>query len=323
MLRPLLTLLSTLLFGMALAQGGAGWTVESYQDAYSYSGLGSIWLEPYQTPAGLAAEEALLVVGCDPSSPNGFELLLQVGYATIPPLGGDGEGDLSMLVRFDQGAVLNQSWFLAEGFFGQELVAYYDLNEQLFAGLRGATNLAVRVQADGSRNVPEMTFQYQVGGFGAALDALVCGEDVESDWQDWDAEDQVVGSWVLDGDFGMVSEDLHGEGYVVAIYCSESADANGIEVDLGRYDLPQGERFDIGFRSGTVDFLSATGTVNGYGAVQLDSDLSEDRLLRYLRGVVDLTVTLRAADGQQLSFTVGNQEFVQAINRLGCTPAGF
>lgn len=327
--RSLMTLLLLPLLATALAQDHGGWVVESYQDAFSYNGLGSVWLEPYQTPAGLTAEEALLVVGCDASSPNGFEVLVQVGYDLIHLPGGD-DGDLALLVRFDQGAILDQGWFLAEGFFGQEIVAYYDMNEDLFAGLRSGSNLALRVQADPSRGVPEITFQYDVRGFAAALGSLVCGEQPEDwQWEDdeaWDPENDglLVGSWTFDGDVGMISSDLADSANVVAIYCSESADDNGIEVDLGDYELLTGDRFEVTFRSGTIDFLSANATVNGYGAAQLDTDASEDRLLRYLRGVIDLTVTLKpASGGTNISYTVGNQDFVAAIGMLACTPVGF
>lgn len=332
--RSLMTLLLLPLLATAWAQDHGNWVVESHLDAFSFNGLGSLWLEPYQTPVGLTAEEALLVVGCDASSPNGFEVLVQVGYDLIALTEND-DGDLAMLVRFDQGAILDQSWFLAEGFFGQEVVAYYDMNEDLFAGLRSGSNLALRVQADPGRGVPEMTFQYDVRGFGAALASLACGEPSDAwddegwEWEDdgdweWADDDLQVGSWSFDGDFGMISSEIADGFNVVAIYCSESADGNGIEVDLGDYELTTGDRFDVTFRSGNIDFLSASATVNGYGAAQLDTDVSEDRLLRYLRGVVDLTVVLKpAAGGATISYTVGNQDFVAAIGMLGCSPVGF
>ncbi|MFN2324087.1 MAG: hypothetical protein ABR510_14175, partial [Trueperaceae bacterium] len=160
--------------GVATAQATGAWQVENDLDLYSYLGLGSIRVAAYQAPGDLDPDDALLVIGCDASAPLGFEVSAWVAPAGAFAFGADGI-DIGMLVRFDQGPVLNQTWFLAEGSFLSEAIASSGLNEALFAGLATATNLALRVQADPVTGIEERTFQYDVSGFSEALAALRCG----------------------------------------------------------------------------------------------------------------------------------------------------
>jgi hypothetical protein len=332
---PLLVLLA-LAWGAAQPATGA-WTVESDFDLFSYNGLGAIWLPAYQHPDDLPAEDALLVVGCDPNSPNGYELSAWV--ASLPfAVTTDFDGEVSVLVRFDQGPVLTQTWFLADSIGVQEAVAFYDANDALFAGLTQARNLALRVQADAITGVPERTLQYDVTGFSAALAQLRCGEAPEGAPDDAapegaapgdtpDAppagmEPTVVGAWTIDdedGFLGMLAIAADGAG-VIGLYCSDVD--NRLEIDVGRYGLTQGDVYDVTFRSGNIDFLTATATVGPFGAPQLDGDDVEERLVRFLRGVVDLTVTLTprrtGATAAPFAFTSSTLGFNDAFAAIGC-----
>jgi len=325
---PLLALLLAL--GIGAAQSGR-WTVDSDFDLFSFLGLGSIWVEAQQHPADLAAADALLVVGCDPNAPAQVEIAAWAApFGTIAT--GDGSPlDVDVLVRFDQGGILRQRWFLSEGYFQIEAVAYYELNEALLAGLRTASTMALRIVADPSRSIAERTFQYDVRGFADALGALRCGElEAEPDApadpfadaatsDPFGGTDEVrVGDWVFDGDTGMLARSELG---AVALYCAD--DANGVEIEVGDYGLSE-PRYAVRFRSGNIDFLQATATLNDFGAAQLDGDAVEDRLVRFLRGVVDLTVTIEPASkvGAPQTYTVSTLGFNDALARLGCYAGG-
>lgn len=314
MLRAVAT--SVLLFVAVLAsashaQGLGAWNVESEFDLFSYLGLGSIWVSAYQHPDDLPASDAVLVVGCDDQSPNGFEVSAWVA-ATPFPVSASADGDVSMLVRFDQGAVATQTWFLTGEIGVQEAVAYYEFNEALFAGLAGATNLALRVQADPEAGVPERTFEYDVRGFSAALAQLTCGTAPAAEPGAPDA----IGSWSPAEDAaGIFSAVADG---AIGLYCVESS--NGVEIDVGPYGLTEGDVYDATFRSGNIDFLTTPVTVGPFAAAQIPDDATEERLIRFLRGVVDVTVRMepRRAGLPSITFTTETTGFNDAFAALGC-----
>jgi hypothetical protein len=345
MARRLLTAISlSFALGVATAQGTGAWQVESDLDLYSYLGLGSIRVAAYQAPGDLDPDDALLVIGCDASAPLGFEVSAWVAPAGAFEFGSE-RIDVSVLVRFDQGPVLDQTWFLAEGFFVSEAIAYFGLNETLFAGLATATNLALRVQADPAAGIQERTFQYDVSGFSEALAALRCGTpnptsgpaadpfgdaapatdptgngSADPDpFGDAVAEDDgdglVIGAWAFDGLDGMVAA---GDLGVLAVYCAPDA-ANGVEIEVGDYALAS-PAYHVVFRSGSIDFLETTATRNQFGAAQLDGDDVENRLVRFLRGVIDVTVTLtpRSDAGPAMTYRVPTDGFNAALAALGC-----
>ena len=337
--------------GTATAQGAGGWRIENDFDLYSYLGLGSIWVAAYQAPADLDAGDALLVIGCAPGAPSGFEIAAWVAPADAFGLGTETLA-VDVLVRFDQGPVLNQTWFLAEGPYLTEAVAPFELDRPLFAGLTAASNLALRIVADPASGVQERTFQYAVGGFTEARAALRCGSpdpapegtadpfgdaapaadpfgngpdpfgDVPTDPDPFAdagaaaaAEGLVVGAWAFDGIDGMVAA---GDLGVLAVYCAPDA-ANGVEIEVGDYALAA-PAYDVMFRSGNIDFLKTTATRNQFGAAQLDGDDVEDRLVRFLRGVVDVTITLtpRSGEGAPMTYRVPTDGFNDALAALGC-----
>ena len=304
-------LLTALLLSLAHAQGSGAWNVESEFDLFSYLGLGSIWVSAYQHPDDLPTNDAVLVIGCDDQSPTGYEVSAWVA-STPFPVGGSDDGEVSMLVRFDQGPIETQTWFLTSEIGVQEAVAYYEYNEALFAGLEGAANLALRVQADPAAGVPERTFQYDVRGFSAALAQLTCGTSAALDPSTSDA----IGSWSPAEDAaGIFSAVADG---AIGLYCVEVG--NGVEIDVGPYGLGEGDVYDATFRSGTVDFLTTPVTVGPFAAAQIPDDATEERLIRFLRGVVDVTVRMepRRADLPAITFTTATTGFNDAFGALGC-----
>jgi len=319
--RLAIPLVCILALATALAQGTGAWRIESDFDLYSYGGLGSIWLPALRAPADLAADDALLVVGCDPGAPLGFEIAAWVAPSGTFPLGSD-MPDVAVQVRFDQDTVLSQTWFLAEGFFATEAVAYFGLNEVLFEALTGASSLTLRLEADAARGIDARTFEYAVRGFGPALAELRCGQSDAVPFDGPDGADaSVIGDWAFDGSDGMVAQSDLG---VLAVYCSapDSGDANGIEIEVGDYALAAAT-YDVVFRSGSVDFLRTTATRNAFDAAQLDGDDVEDRLVRFLRGVLDVTVTLTPRPaGAPTKYTVPTTGFNDAFARLGCYQGG-
>jgi hypothetical protein len=305
------TVLTALLLSVGHAQGTGAWTVESEFDLFSYLGLGSIWVAAYQHPDDLPTNDAVLVVGCDDQSPNGFEVTAWVA-ATPFPVTASADGDVSVLVRFDQGAVATQTWFLTDEIGVQEAVAYYEHNDALFAGLASATNLALRVVADPAAGVPERTFQYDVRGFTEALERLTCGTAPEASSSTPDA----IGSWAPTEDgTGIFSAVTDG---AIGLYCVEAG--NGVEIDVGPYGLTEGDVYDATFRSGSVDFLTTPVTVGPFAAAQLPDDATEERLIRFLRGVVDVTVRMepRSAGLPSIVFTTETTGFNDAFGALGC-----
>ena len=304
-------LLAAMLSSASHAQGTGAWTVESEFDLYSYLGLGSIWVAAYQHPDDLPSTDAVLIVGCDDQSPNGYEVSAWVAAEPfpIPPTA---DGDASVLVRFDQGPVATQNWFLSGELGVQEAVAYFEHNEALFAGLAGAANLALRVQADPASGVPERTFQYDVRGFSAALAQLTCGAPPAAVPGAPDA----IGSWSpTDDGAGIFTAVTDG---AIGLYCVETG--NGVEIDVGPYGLAAGDVYDATFRSGSVDFLTAPVTVGPFEAAQIPDDATEERLIRFLRGVVDVTVRMepRRADLPAITFTTETTGFNDAFTELGC-----
>lgn len=342
MVRRLLTVLS---FASLVGAGGAqgAWQIENEFDLYSYLGLGSIRVAAYQAPADLDPADALLVIGCVPEAPSGYEIAAWIAPAGIFALGSE-TLDVDVLVRFDQGPVLNQRWFLAEGAFVTEAVAPFEIDAPLFAGLAAASNLALRIQADPATGVQERTFQYDVSGFAQSLAALRCGAPPASaeppadpfgdapvapdpfdqapvapdpfDGAPTDATDdaRVIGAWTFDGTEGMVAA---GDLGVLAVYCAPDG-ANGVEIEVGDYALAD-PAYDVVFRSGNIDFLKTTATRNQFGAAQLDGDDVEDRLVRFLRGVLDATITLAPrSGGATMSYRVPTDGFNEALAALGC-----
>jgi hypothetical protein len=332
--RPPLLVALLLVLGSVHAQNG-GWNVDSDFDLYSFGGLGSVWTTAQQHPTDLAPADAALVVGCDRAAPFGVEI-----SAWVAPLGTTALGtatstnqDVEVMVRFDQGPILRQTWFVAEGYFQTEVVAYYDLNETLLAGLADATTMAVRIRADPARGVQERTFVYAVGGFAAALERLTCADDepppataptTPDPFADAMADDAVeddparVGAWTFDGTAGMSASDATG---AVSLYCA--GEGNGIEIEVGDYALT-GDAYEVRFRSGSIDFLTATASRNKFDAAQLDDDAVEDRLVRFLRGVVDLTITISPTSGagRAMTYTVPTVGFNDALAQLGCYRGG-
>lgn len=304
-------LLAALCLSASHAQGTGAWNVESEFDLFSYLGLGSIWVAAYQHPDDLPTNDAVLIVGCDDQSPNGYEISAWVAAEPfpVPPTA---EGDASVLLRFDQGPVATQTWFLTGEIGVQEAVAYFEHNEALFAGLAGAANLALRVQADPASGVPERTFQYDVRGFSAALAQLTCGTAPAADPSAPDA----IGSWSpADEAAGIFSAVAEG---AIGLYCVEGG--NGVEIDVGPYGLAEGDVYDATFRSGSVDFLTTPVTVGPFAAAQIPDDATEERLIRFLRGVLDLTVRMepRRAGLPAIAFTTETSGFNDAFAALGC-----
>lgn len=320
-----------LALGAGFGQGTGAWQIESDFDLYSYTGLGSMRVAAYQAPGDLDPEDALLVIGCDAGAPLGYEIAAWVAPTGTYPTGAESiEAD--MLVRFDQGPILNQAWFLTDGFFVTEAVAYFGSNEALFAGLASAANLALRIRANPTAGVQERTFQYDVRGFSAALASLRCGatqaeapdpfadalpstDPFAEPGADDDGGRLVIGAWAFDGSDGMVAE---GDLGVLAVYCALDA-PNGVEIEVGDYALGA-PAYDVAFRSGNIDFLRTTATRNQFGAAQLDGDDVEDRLVRFLRGVIDVTITLtpRSGEGPVMTYRVPTDGFNAAIAALGC-----
>ena len=308
---PSALLLAAMLLSASHAQGTGAWNVESEFDLFSYLGLGSIWVAAYQHPDDLPANDAVLVVGCDDQSPNGYEVTAWVAATPFPVAAGT-DGDVSVLVRFDQGPVATQTWFLTGEIGVQEAVAYYEFNEALFAGLASGGNLALRIQADPAAGVPERTFQYDVRGFSAALAQLTCGTAPASTPSAPDA----IGSWSPTEDAaGIFSAVAEG---AIGLYCVEGG--NGVEIDVGPYGLAEGDVYDATFRSGSVDFLTTPVTVGPFGAAQIPDDATEERLIRFLRGIVDVTVSLapRRAGLGAIVFTTPTTGFNDAFAALGC-----
>jgi hypothetical protein len=335
--RPPLLVALLLVLGPVHAQNG-GWTVDSDFDLYSFGGLGSVWTTAQQHPADLAPADAALVVGCDREAPFGVEI-----SAWVAPLGTAAFGpatsaslDVEVMVRFDQGPILRQTWFVAEGYFQTEAVAYYDLNETLLAGLADAATMALRIRADPDRGVQERTFVYDVRGFPVALARLTCADDEPppataplppDPFADAVADDAIeddlarVGAWTFDGTAGMSASDASGARAAISLYCA--GDGNGIEIEVGDYALT-GDTYEVRFRSGSIDFLTATAVRNEFDAAQLDDDGVEDRLVRFLRGVVDLTITIRPTSGagRAMTYTVPTVGFNDALAQLGCYRGG-
>jgi invasion protein IalB len=349
--RPFFAISMWLALGVATAQGTGSWQVESEFDLYSYLGLGSMWVAAYQAPADLEPGDAPLVIGCAPGAPSGFEIAAWAAPTGTYALAAE-RLDVDVLLRFDQGPVLNQTWFLVEGPFATEVVAPFELDQPLFAGLATADNLALRIQADPASGVEERTLQYAVGGFSQALAELRCGtpeppagpaDDPFGDaapatdpfgdgpdpavggtpdpdpfadgGADATPEALVIGAWVFDGADGMVAS---GDLGVLAVYCAADV-ANGVEIEVGDYALSDAA-YAVVFRSGSIDFLKTTATRNQFDAAQLDGDDVEDRLVRFLRGVVDVTVTLtpRSGEGPPMTYRVPTDGFNDALAALGC-----
>ena len=304
-------LLAVLLATASHAQSTGAWTVESEFDLFSYLGLGSIWLQAHQHPDDLPASDAVLVVGCDDQSPNGYEVTAWVAATPFATSAGT-DGDVSVLLRFDQGPIDTQTWFLTDEAGVQEAVAYYDHNEALFAGLASAANFALRVVADPAAGVPERTFQYDVRGFSAALAQLTCGTSTAAA----PGATAAIGSWTPTEDgAGIVSAVTDG---VIGLYCV--AEGNGVEIDVGRYGLTVGDVYDATFRSGSVDFLTTPVVVGAPGAAQIPDDATEERLIRFLRGVLDVSVQMvpRREGLETIAFTTATTGFNDAFASLGC-----
>ena len=95
---------------------------------------------------------------------------------------------------------------------------------------------------------------------------------------------------------------------------------NGVEIDVGPYGLAVGDVYDATFRSGSVDFLTTAVVVGPFEAAQIPDDATEERLIRFLRGVVDVTVRMepRRAGLPSIVFTTATTGFNDAFAALGC-----
>jgi hypothetical protein len=331
--RPLLFVALLIVLGSAHAQSG-GWTVDSDFDLYSFKGLGSLWTTARQHPTDLGRADAALVVGCDAAAPFGVEI-----SAWVAPLGSHAfalltgtDLNVDVMVRFDQGTILHQTWFVVDGHFQKEAVAFYDFNESLLAGLADAETLALRIRADPARGIEERTFVYDVAGFPAALASLTCADaeapaaaptqpDPFADAPGDDAvadEPERIGAWAFDGTAGMWASSAQGS---LSLYCVDGG--NGVEIEVGDYALTA-DAYEVRFRSGNIEFLTAAALRNDYAAAQLADDGLEDRLVRFLRGVVDVTVTITptSGEGRSLTYTVPTAGFNDAVARLGCYRGG-
>jgi hypothetical protein len=307
---------SCLVGTMAFAQGVGSWRLlQPEDDLLSYLGLGAIYAEAIVVPAGMSADDTALLVACDPQSPVGFEISAFV----------DAEGDMSLdgvvvdvLIRPDQGSILERRWFLTGGAGYTDAVAFYDDTAELLSLLSDAATFALRVLASPDGYAAERTFQFDVRGFAGALAELRCAQptaDVPASPSGAPATDV----WdVIAGEYASAGTLANGLEEVLVVFCRD--DGNGIGVDVGAYGAPSlGPSAGVVFRSGSVDFLTTTARLNDYGSYELVDDVAENRLVRNMRLMTDVTVTLRPASGPgERSFTLSTSGFSTALTGLGC-----
>lgn len=313
--RAALTLVVLLTLPLASAQ--SGWFVLApEEDVVSFAGLGSMFVPAFTHPSDMDATETALVVACDPDSPWGYEVSVWVdndGRAAATTYG-------SVLLRADQGVILEREWLgTADDGFTEAIAPYEDTGELLDL-LRGAQVLAFRLSG-----VPgvttDRTFQFDVSGFATAFATLRCAtlEAAPAPGAAAGGEPIVSGAWgVIPGDYVSAGASVNGLDEVLVVFCR--ADANGIGIDVGAYGAATiAGSAEAVFRSGSVDFLTARLQPNAFGSYELVDDVDENRLLRNLRLMTDVTVTLRpVAGGASRSFTLPTDGFGAALDALGC-----
>lgn len=297
---------------------GDWWVLHGDDDHVSFLGLGAVYATATIAPSDVVAGDTALLVACDPQSPVGFEVSLFVAP----------EGDVALdgvvvdiLLRPDQGAILERQWFLATGVGYTDAVAFYDDTAELLALLRSASTFALRVQASSTAYAADRTYQFDVRDFAAAIDHLRCARA--------DADTPVVpdgapagSAWhVVPGEYASAGTVADGLEEVVVVFCRPGAD--GVGIDVGAYDAPTlGPSVEVVFRSGSVDFLTTVADLNEYGSYELVDEVAEHRLIRNLRLMTDVTVTLRpVAGGAERRFSLTTSGFSEALAELGCYAA--
>ncbi len=310
-------LAGTWLIGSAASAQDVGgwWLLQAEDDWLSFQGLGAMYAEATLAPDGMASADTALLVACDPLSPVGYEV------SAFVDLQGDASLDglvVDTLLRRDQGAILERRWFLVSGADYTDAVAYYDDTAELLDLLRGAATLALRVQASPDGYASDRTFQFDVRGFDTALAQLRCAQPA-GDGPTTPSAPTTNGAWdVVPGDYASAGVLANGLEEVVVVFCR--ADANGVGVDVGAYGAATlGASVEVVFRSGSVDFLTTSARLNEFGSYELVDDVAEDRLIRNLRLMTDVTVTLRpTSGGTGRSFTLPTSGFAEALSGLGC-----
>lgn len=314
--RVALIVATALCLGTAAAQ--SGWTVLAPEDdVVSFAGLGSMVTRAFDHPEDMRLDDTALVIACDPESPIGFEASVWVdtdGSAANRAHG-------SVLLRVDQGAILERSWLRVDPDGFTEAIAPYEDTEELFALLRGAHVLAFRLAGVAGVSA-DRTFQFDVRGFEAAFGALRCAS-LAGATAPMTSEPAPVavdgGAWgVIPGEYASAGARVGALEEVLVVFCS--GDANGIGIDVGAYDTPGlGANVEAVFRSGSVDFLTARLRPNAFGSYEVVDDVDENRLVRNLRLMTDVTVTLRqVGGGASRSFTLPTAGFAGALDALGC-----
>ena len=307
---------SCLIGSAASAQDvGGWWLLDGAEDRLSYQGLGAMYAEATLAPAGMTSADTALLVACDPLSPVGYEVSAFVDVQGGPSLDGL---VVDVLVRPDQGAILERRWFLVSGPDYTDAVAYYDDTAELLDLLRGAATFALRVQASQGGYADDRTFQFDVRAFDAALAQLRCAQPV-GDGPTTPSDPTLSSAWdVVPGEYASAGVLANGLEEVMVVFCR--ADANGVGVDVGAYGAATlGGSVEVVFRSGSVDFLTTDARLNEFGSYELVDDVAEDRLVRNLRLMTDVTVTLRpASGGAGRSFTLPASGFAEALSSLGC-----
>lgn len=320
--RSVRSLVRTLLAGASLlgpiasAQDvGGWWLLQGTDDWLSVQGLGAMYAESTLAPVGMAAADTALLVACDPASPVGYEVSAFVDLQGDPALDGL---VVDVLLRPDQGTILERRWFLVSAVDYTDAVAYYDDTAELLELLRGAATFALRVQPSPAGYASDRTFQFDVRGFDAALAQLRCAQPA-ADAPTGPTAPTTTAAWdVVPGEYASAGALVDGLEEVLVVFCR--ADANGIGIDVGAYDAPTlGASVEVVFRSGSVDFLTTSARLNEFGSYELVDDVAEDRLVRNLRLMTDVTVTLRpSGGGGERRFTLPTSGFAEALSGLGC-----
>ena len=312
------TIAAILLVSSALAQT-SGWTVLAPEDdVVSFAGLGSMFAEAFDHPADMQPHQTALVIACDPESPIGFETSVWIdtdGSAAARAHG-------NVLLRADQGPILERSWLRVDLDGFTEAIAPYEETEEVFDLLRGAGVLAFRLSGVAGAS-SDRTFQFDVRGFDGAFASLRCatpaGAAGDAPSSSAIGGEAPGGAWgAVPGEYASAVTRANGLDEALVVFCR--ADTNGIGIDVGAYDTPPlGGSVEAVFRSGSVDFLTARVRENAFGSYELVDDVDENRLVRNLRLMTDVSVTLRrVGGGASRSFTLPTQGFYRALDTLGC-----
>jgi len=323
------------LLGIALlcssAAAQAGWNVLDPEDDFiSFAGLGSMFVEAFAYPDDMDAFDTALVVACDPESPVGFEASLWVDYDGRAAALGE---TATVLLRADQGTIAERTWILVDIDGFTEALVPYEETDAFLNLLRGAQTLALRVNgAPGI--IADRTFQFDVRGFEAAFAQVRCAAprvDVPPATPGATSpaapapaapaapSQGASPAWgVVPGDYASAGAVVNGLEEVLVVFCRP--DGNGIGIDVGAYGAASyGPSAEAVFRSGSVDFLRSEVRANEFGSYELVDDATENRLVRNLRLMTDVTVTLRnPSGGSERRFTLTTAGFSEALSTLGC-----